>query len=68
MRARRISEIMLRLTALAAFTVAAAVMVRPSTAHAQVEYVRICEGYGAGFYFIPGTDVCLNVATGDAVR
>jgi hypothetical protein len=26
-----------------------------------VEYVRICDLYGAGFYFIPGTDTCLRV-------
>jgi hypothetical protein len=68
MRARRISEIMLRLTTVAAFAVAAAVMVRPSTAHAQVEYVKICEAFGAGFYFIPGTDVCLDVATNAAIE
>jgi hypothetical protein len=26
-----------------------------------VEYVRICDAFGAGFYFIPGTDTCLKV-------
>jgi hypothetical protein len=26
-----------------------------------VEYVRICSIYGAGFYYIPGTDTCLKV-------
>ncbi len=26
-----------------------------------VEYVKICSLYGAGYYFIPGTDVCLKV-------
>ncbi|WP_170181959.1 porin [Phreatobacter stygius] len=25
------------------------------------EYVRICDTYGAGFYFIPGTDTCLRI-------
>ena len=24
-----------------------------------VEYVRICSLYGAGFYYIPGTDTCM---------
>src|SRR5215213_7125942 len=28
---------------------------------APVEYVRICTAYGAGFFFIPGTDTCLRV-------
>ena len=26
-----------------------------------VEYVKICTLYGAGFYYIPGTDTCLKV-------
>jgi hypothetical protein len=28
---------------------------------APVEYVRVCTAYGAGFFFIPGTDTCLRV-------
>jgi len=26
-----------------------------------VDYVRICDAFGAGFYFIPGTETCLSV-------
>ena len=26
-----------------------------------VEYVRICSLYGAGFYYIPGTDTCMKI-------
>ena len=26
-----------------------------------VEYVKICSLYGVGFYYIPGTDMCLKV-------
>jgi hypothetical protein len=26
-----------------------------------VEYVRICSAYGAGFWYIPGTDTCLKI-------
>ena len=26
-----------------------------------VEYVRICSLYGEGFYYIPGTDICLKI-------
>jgi hypothetical protein len=29
---------------------------------APVEYVRICTAYGAGFFFIPGTDTCLRIS------
>lgn len=28
---------------------------------APVEYVRVCDAYGAGFFYIPGTDTCLRV-------
>jgi hypothetical protein len=33
----------------------------PSRKSAPVEYVKICSAYGAGFFFIPGTDTCLKV-------
>ena len=26
-----------------------------------VEYVRVCDAYGAGFYYIPGTETCLSI-------
>src|SRR5579871_6589766 len=26
-----------------------------------VEYVKVCSLYGAGFYYIPGTDTCLKL-------
>src|SRR5262245_27729123 len=26
-----------------------------------VEYVRVCSLYGAGFFYIPGTDTCLKI-------
>src|SRR5258705_7508619 len=26
-----------------------------------VEYVKICNLYGAGFYYIPGTDTCIKI-------
>jgi hypothetical protein len=31
-----------------------------------VEYVKICSLYGAGFYYIPGTDTCMRI--GGAIR
>ncbi|MGY3081357.1 hypothetical protein ACVWZZ_007765 [Bradyrhizobium sp. LM6.10] len=36
-----------------------AMVAAPSHA-APVEYVKICSLYGAGFYYIPGTDTCTN--------
>ena len=26
-----------------------------------VEYVKICSLYGAGFFYIPGTDTCIKI-------
>jgi hypothetical protein len=33
----------------------------PSRKAAPVEYVKVCDAYGAGFFYIPGSDVCLKV-------
>ena len=33
----------------------------PARQAAPIEYVRICDAYGAGFFYIPGTDTCLKV-------
>ena len=33
----------------------------PTRKAAPVEYVRICDIYGAGFFYLPGTDTCLKV-------
>ncbi|MBR1222164.1 porin [Bradyrhizobium sp. U87765 SZCCT0131] len=52
---------------------AAALLALPS-AHAAdlpvkakaVEYVKVCSLYGAGFYYIPGTDTCMRI--GGAMR
>src|SRR5205085_3519101 len=33
----------------------------PVKAKAAVEYVKICSLYGIGFYYIPGTDVCIRI-------
>ncbi len=37
----------------------------PARQAAPVEYVRICDAYGAGFFLIPGTDSCLKVGGAD---
>ena len=33
----------------------------PSVKAAPVAYVKICDAYGAGFFYIPGTDTCLKI-------
>ncbi len=54
-----------RLTIVAAITIAAAVLLRPSTANA-VQYVKICTLYSTAFFYLPGTDFCVDLATDDA--
>ncbi len=33
----------------------------PSKKSAPVEYVKICNAYGVGYFYIPGTDTCLRI-------
>jgi len=33
----------------------------PSKKAAPASYVKVCDAYGAGFFYIPGTDTCLHV-------
>src|ERR1700679_3432550 len=28
-----------------------------------VEYVKVCTLYGAGFWYVPGTDTCIKIGT-----
>ena len=37
-----------------------ALLATGTPSHAQVQNVRICSLYGAGFFYIPGTDTCVN--------
>lgn len=34
---------------------------RCATARQSAEYVKVCSLYGAGFYYVPGTDICMKV-------
>ena len=27
-----------------------------------VEYVKVCDAYGTGYFYIPGTETCLKIA------
>jgi Porin subfamily len=47
--------------AVAALAPAARAADLPERQAAPIEYVRICDAYGAGFFYIPGTDTCLRV-------
>lgn len=33
----------------------------PTRKAAPIEYVRVCDAYGSGFFYIPGTETCLRV-------
>ena len=45
------------LVAVSGARAADAVMAEPEA----VEYVRVCDAYGAGFFYIPGTETCLKI-------
>lgn len=42
----------------AAFAADAVVVAEPEA----MEYVRVCDTYGVGFYYIPGTETCLKIS------
>jgi len=44
----------------AALAAAALTLLTSAPSCAAVEYVKICSLYGAGFFYIPGTDTCMN--------
>jgi Porin subfamily len=45
------------LVAVSGARAADAVMAEPEA----VEYVRVCDAYGAGYFYIPGTETCLKI-------
>jgi Porin subfamily len=47
--------------AVAALAPAARAADLPEHQAAPIEYVRICDAYGAGFFYIPGTETCLRI-------
>ena len=47
--------------ALVAVTGARAADVIVPLAPEPADYVRVCDVYGAGFYYIPGTETCMKI-------
>ncbi|MCP8938397.1 porin [Alsobacter sp. SYSU M60028] len=58
----RISTLLLSSAALLAGATAGLAADLPSKKAAPVEYVRVCSQFGAGFFYIPGSDTCLKVS------
>jgi hypothetical protein len=67
-KGRKMTERTLRPLAIARpLMVAAGIMIATMVLHAEpVEYVRVCSLFGAGFSYLPGTDICVNTSTNDA--
>lgn len=40
----------------------------PAFAQEYPDYVRVCDAFGTGFFYIPGTDTCVNPDTGETRR
>ncbi|PVB60192.1 porin, partial [Labrenzia sp. 011] len=55
----KLKSLMLGVAAAAAATTAQAADL--PVAPEPVDYVRVCDAYGARFYYIPGTETCLRV-------
>lgn len=52
----------MRLLAFGAMALATALAGRPEAAVAEpVDYVRVCDAFGTGFFYIPGTETCLHI-------
>jgi hypothetical protein len=47
-------------TALSIAALASSAIITSPSRAAPVEYVKICSLYGAAFFYIPGTDTCVN--------
>jgi len=48
--------------------VVAAATTVTAPASAAVEYVKVCDAFGAQYYYSPGTDTCINANTGVTKR
>ncbi|MBV9219653.1 MAG: porin [Methylobacteriaceae bacterium] len=58
---RNINAKLLAAVSLAACAAGAQAADLPFRKAAPVEYVRVCDPFGAGFFYIPGTNTCLRV-------
>jgi hypothetical protein len=45
----------------AAFAVAGSAQAADLAVAESVEYVKVCDAYGAGYFYVPGSDVCLKI-------
>jgi len=45
----------------AAFVVAGSAQAADLAVAESVEYVKVCDAYGAGYFYVPGSDVCLKI-------
>jgi len=46
----------------AAFAVAGGAQAADLAVAESVEYVKVCDAYGAGYFYVPGSDVCLQLS------
>jgi len=45
-----------------------AAILSSSPAFAAMEYVRVCDAFGTGWFYIPGTETCYNANTGETKK
>lgn len=59
---------MLKTIAFVGILAAATTSVATESNAQPVDYVRICDLYGAGYYYVPGTDTCVHAESGETRR
>ncbi len=59
---RHLKTILLCSSALLAAGAGAQAADLPVSKAVPVDYVRVCTAYGAGFFYIPGSDTCLRLS------
>ena len=51
----------LLLSSAAAFAVVGGAQAADLSVAEPVDYVKVCDAFGAGYWYIPGTDTCLKI-------
>ncbi|WP_321503165.1 porin [Breoghania sp.] len=62
------TKLVLAAAAAGMFTAAGAQAADLPVAPEPVNYVRVCDAYGSGFFYLPGTETCLRVSGGMRVE
>lgn len=57
-----LNKVLMTSVAVLARTATAGAADLPAKVAAPIEFVRVCNPYGTGFFYIPGTDTCIRLS------